>query len=550
MSKKLAFLSLAAATLLAACGEDLPDIEEGTTDEETEQTGEEFELDETDTDTLFIGMTNAPDSFNPLYSPGIAGKWIQRYMYDSLLVMPDPEVFEPALANSFETEDNQTFTIELNEDAHWTDGEPVTAHDVAYTLNAIADPDIQSNLNSRVTLIEGTDGEGNLEEGADELSGVEVIDDKTLSFTTKEPVDINLVQESIGFDILIAPEHIFGEYEGEEVATSDPATVPEVTSGPYQFENYEEDDHVHLSANPDYYRGAPQIEEIYGRILNGSILVTEFQAGNLHMAAGGTIGIVPHQDVELLEDVDGLVVEEYPSLTGQYVIINHNRFDDPDVRRAFIHATNRELIVDNLLEGRGEVLAAPYTSSNPYKHETLEPLEYDPELATELLEEAGFDFDEEIEFSIPSGNATREQAGELIHQDLVNLGLNVRMENYDFPTWLERANNHEYDMGMMGWGHRIDPDIANYISGSNAATVDDETVDALLTEGLSGTNFDERYPVYAELQEYIQENAIVIPLYAESQYSIQVEELNGGIQEYWQGSLANVHEWTLDPIEE
>jgi peptide/nickel transport system substrate-binding protein len=548
MKKRLAFLGFTAATLLVACGEDLPDLEEGTT-EEIEETDEQFELDESDTDTLFIGMTNAPDSFNPLYSPGIAGKWIQRYLYDSLLVMPDPETFEPALAASFDTEDNQTFTIEIDEDAYWTDGEPVTAHDVAFTLNAIANPDIQSNLNSRVVLIEGTDEGGSLVEGTDELSGVEVIDDKTLSFTTKEPVDIALVQESIGFDILIAPEHIFGEFEGEELASSAPATTPEVTSGPYQFETYEEDDYVHLTANADYYRGAPQIETIYGRILNGAVMITEFQAGNLHMAAGGTIGIVPHQDIPLLEDVEGLVVEEYPSLTGQYVIINNERFADPQVRRAILQATNRELLVDNLLEGRGEVLAAPYTSSNPYKHETLEPLEYDPELAVELLEDAGFDFDQEIELSVPTGNATREQAGELIHQWLTDIGLNVRMENYDFPTWLEMANNRDYDMGMMGWGHRIDPDIANYISGSNAATIEDETVDQLLAEGLNGTNFDERYPYYAELQEYIQENALVLPLYAESQYSIQVEELNGGIQEYWQGSLANVHEWTLDPIE-
>lgn len=549
MKKKLSILLFSTALFLVTCGEEIPDFEDSQSQDDIEEETEEFELDQSDTDTLYIGLTNAPDSFNPLYSPGIAGKWIQRYFYDSLLVMPEADRFEPALASSFTTDDNQTFTIDIAPDAFWTDGEPVVAEDVAYTLNAIANPDIQSNLNSRVTLIEGTDSTGVLEEELDELSGVEVIDEKTLTITTKQQVDIALLQESIGFDILIAPSHIFGEIADEDIATSEAATTPEVTSGPYTFVEYEEDDYVHLTANEEYYRGAPQIETIYARVLNGAILITEFQAGNLHMAAGGTIGIVPHQDIGLLESVDGLVVEEYPSLTGQYLIMNHERFDDPQVRLAFTHALDRELLVSNLLEENGEVLAAPYTSSNPYKHETLEPHPFDPEYAIQLLEEADFDFDQELEFSVPTGNATREQAGELIHQWLLEIGLNVRLENYDFPTWLEMANNHEYDFGLMGWGHRIDPDIANYIGGSNAVAISDPIIDDLLEQGLAGTNFDERYPIYAELQEYIQENAIIVPLYAESQYSIQVEELNGGIQEYWQGSLANVHEWSLEPAE-
>ena len=66
-------------------------------------------------DTLYIGMTNAPDSFNPLFNPGIAGQFAIRFMYDTLLGMPEPNKFTPQLAECFESQDNQNFTIKIND---------------------------------------------------------------------------------------------------------------------------------------------------------------------------------------------------------------------------------------------------------------------------------------------------------------------------------------------------------------------------------------------------------------------------------------------------
>lgn len=539
----------ASTMVLAACGDSAVP---GPEDTASEGDSSVPQTEEGDTSTLMIGMTNAPDSFNPFYAPGVAGKWVQRFMYDSLLVMPEADSFENALASSFETEDNQTFTIEIDPEANWTDGEPVTANDVAFTLNAIANPEVETSLGTRIAMIQGTDDSGVLEEGAEELSGVEVTGDKSLTITTKTPVDIALMQEFVGFDVLIAPEHIFGEIEPTEISNSEAATQPTVFSGPYEFVEYDNDNYVQLEANPDYYRGAPEIETIYGRIMNGTALVTEFQAGNLHMAAGGGIGMVPISDISLLEDVEGLVVEENPSFNGQYMIINNERFPDPEVRRALIHAIDRQLAVDNLLEGRGEVLASMYSSASPYQSDEIEPLEYDPELATQMLEDAGFDFSQTLKFGVPTGNAVREQNGNLIQQALTEIGVQVDQQNYDFPTWLQTAQDMDYDIGLMGFGHTVDPNVATYIqtgaSSNNTGTADPE-IDRLLEEGMAGTSFDERFPIYEELSQYMQDQAVIAPLYSDSQFSVQVDYLNGGINEYWAGSLYNVHEWTLDPQE-
>lgn len=544
----------ASSLFLAACDNgDVPDLEEDTTAEEgSEETAEGTpEVDGEDGSTLMIGLTNAPDSFNPFYRPGVAGTWIQRFFYDSLLVMPTADSFEPALG-SFETEDNQVFTVNIDPDANWSDGEPVTADDVAFTLNTIANPEVETTLGTSVAMIEGTDSSGVREEGTDELAGVEVVDDKTLTITTKSPVDLAYLSEFLGFNVLIAPKHVFEGIEIVDIPNSEAATMPSVFSGAYQFVEYDNDNYVHLEANPDYYRGAPEIETVYARVMNGTALITEFQAGNLHMTAGGGIGMVPVQDVGLLEDIEGLVVEENPSFNGQYMIINNEKFDDPQVRQAFAYALNRQLTVDNLLGGRGEVLASTYSSASPYKDDSIEPLEYDPELAEEMLVEAGFDFDTPLEFVVPTGNAVREQNGNLIEQWFSEIGVEVNLNTYDFPTWLAMAQDLDYDIGLMGWGHTVDPNIASYVQtggASNNMGLSDPTIDDLLEQGMAGTDYDERFPIYSDLQEHMKDVMPIVPLYSDSQFSVQVDRLNGGIKEYWAGSLHDLHEWTLEAEE-
>lgn len=541
----------ASAAILAACGEDLPEMEEGGDAESSEESALDTELDASDDSTLFVGMTNAPDTFNPFDRPGVAGTWAQRFFYESILSMPTADTFEPRLG-TMETEDNQVFTVTINEDANWTDGEPVTSNDVAFTLNAIAHPSVATSRGVSVAMIEGTTGAGVLEDGLEELPGVEIIDDKTLEITTKQPVDLAYISEFLGHDVLIAPEHVFGEIPGEDIPQSEAATMPSVFSGAFKFVEYQENDYLHLEKNEEYYRGEPQIDDIYLRVMNGTALLTEFQAGNLHMAAGGGIGMVSHEDIGLLEEVDGLIVEENASFNGQYMVINttDSRFEDPQVRRALAHAMNSELTVENLLHGRGEVLASTYSSASPYHNPDLEPLEYNPELAREMLEDAGFDFDEPIDFVVPTGNVIREQNGDLIEQWLTEIGLNVVQSNYDFATWMTMAQEQDYDLGLMGWGHTADPNIQNYVytdAPNNSMGYSDSRIDELVDAGNAGINFDERYPIYQELSQYMQEVMQIVPLYSDSQFGVKVDYMEGGIDEYWAGSLHDLHEWSLNP---
>lgn len=544
MKKKnlLALLFTSLLLFLAACGPALPEQNTAGSEDVT------ADLPTSDGESLVIGMTNAPAEMNPFYAQGTSSQWAQRFIYESLVDMVAPSVFESRLGE-ITTEDNQVFTIKMNADAYWSDGIPVSADDLAYTINTIAHPDVLTSKGAKILMIEGTDESGKSLDGG-ELSGVRIIDEKTVEIKTKTPLDINYFMEIFGRDVMIAPKHVFSEIPYEEIHTSEAANQPTVTNGAYKYVEYKEEDYLHLAANPDYYQGAPKINEVFIRVVNATNFPSELQAGNIQMLTAGGFGNITHEDAVLLEDTEHLVIEPMPSTIVQYMMFNteNERYADPRVRRALGHALNLDIAIENLLLGNGEVSPGPYTSASAYIHPTLEPLSYDQELAKSLLEEAGFDFNEPITLAVPTGNLLREQMGDLIEQWLEQIGLTVNQERFDFTTHISNSRNGDYEINLMGMAHTYDPDISHFMGtggGSNYPQYSDEKMDSLLQQGREATDPEERRAIYNELQEYFQEQSPAIPLYSENEYKVQDKKLKGGIDEFQLGATANIHEWEL-----
>lgn len=539
----LLLLMMTLLVFLGACADELPDVSSNTKQSDEEQltpTGNEDE-------TLIIGISNNIDSLNPFLRNGLVSTYVQRFFYETILNMEGPTEFEPRLGE-FTTEDNQNFQLKLIEGATWSDGEPITTEDVYYTINTIADPDTLTSSGLHVAMIEGTEASGKRVDGQEELSGLEIIDDYTMNIRTKRPVDINYLSEFLGFQVLIAPEHVFSEIDPADLQTSDPAVRPTVTGGPYQFVENKEDNYLHLTANENYYRGAPQIKDIYFRVLDGVSIVTELQSGNIDMTAGAGIGVVPDEDIPLIEDIEHLNVESSIGNGVQYMVINHERerFANPKVRQAIAYAVDQELAFENLLHGNGELTPTMYTSMNPYKNEDIEPIPYDPEKAKQLLEEANFDFSEPVQIVVPTGNVAREQMADLTQQWLQNLGMDVQQEKYDFTTWLSKAREGDFDLGFVGQSHTYDPNVQNNFGtggASNYGSISDPVLDQYIEEGMNGTSFEERKPIYDDMQEYFMETMPAIPLYTEAEYIIKDKRLVGGAKPFFQATTNNVHEW-------
>lgn len=497
---------------------------------------------------LYVGMSNAPDSFNPLFNPGTAATWTLRYMFDTLLVQPAANEFKPGLADSIDTTDNQNYTIKLNPKATWSDGKPITADDVIYTLNIIANPKVESSKGSRIYFLEGLSGVGKLPEGVTEIPNLKKVDDHTVTFKTKTPMDPALVKGFIGYEVFIVPKHIYETVAPEKISTADFVTKPTVSSGPYKFVQYKTGDYVEMAANENYFKGKPKISKIFIRIMNGTNLVTELQSGGIQIVASGGIGNIPVQDLEVLKQNSKLSVTTAPNFSGQYLIANNEIYNEK-FRQALTYAVNRERIVKDLFKGTAEIIPSMYTSASPYMNKNLTPYGYNPEKAKQLLAESGVDLSKEITMAVPIGNTIREQSADLIQQDLQAVGLKVQIQKFDFPTHLGKMKKGDYELGLLGFGSSIDPDVSSYLvpgGANNYSHTNDPVLTEMFAKAATLTSSEQRKVAYDEIQVYLQQKQFLTALYVQYYILVQNKALKGGFGTFWEGGLYDLYNWTLD----
>ncbi|MFC4320330.1 ABC transporter substrate-binding protein [Litchfieldia salsa] len=472
--------------------------------------------------TMFLGMVNPPTGFNPINSGDVAAVFLQKFMFESFLEMDGALNFEPKLAESFETTDNQTFTIKLNKDAKWSDGTPVSAEDVEFTFNLVANPLVETSVGAYISTFEGLDSGGKLPEGETEIPSVEIIDEKTIQFKTVKPVDPNMIKEQLGAKLLILPKHVLGEVDPAKLSQHPFMQKPTVTNGPFKFVQYAKDQYVEFEANTDYYLGAPELSKLFVKIMPAANMVAQLQTGELHMNVAGGIGKIIPTDYETVDKLENITTSIEPTIGFQTMMFNTETIKDVKVRQAITYALDRQKIVDNLLKGNGEVVDGPYTSVSPYLNKDVESYTYNQEKAKELLEEVSWDFDQTIKLVVPTGNKVREQSADLITQDLEAIGLKVEMTTYDFPTIMQKGAAGEFDLLLIGFTFTLDPEISALYAPNgtyNFMSFENKRVTELLTLGKAEPSAEVRKEIYNELQEIHHNELPYISLYSDSDYS-------------------------------
>ncbi|TDF93724.1 ABC transporter substrate-binding protein [Paenibacillus piri] len=498
---------------------------------------------------ITIGMTNPPLMFNPTdtdASGSNAAMFVNRYLYDNLLKMTAPLEFKLQLAESFEQKDDRTYVIKLRKEANWSDGKPVTSHDFEFTANLVANPKTLTTVRPYIGFLEGLNEKGRLPEGVSKLSGIKIIDDKTFELVTAAPVDPNLVKERL-CDFPIVPKHV--------LESTDPAALnghpfwknPNVTSGAYAFNKFE-NGVVQLTANQSYYRGAPKIGEVVVKVMPAANMVAQLQSQEIDMNAGQGPGNIPPKEWETIKQMAHIRTMEEPTRRYNSIEINTVKIPDKKVRQAMAYAINREAIVNQLMKGIGEIQNGPYAPSHPYYDKDILKYSYNPEKAKQMLKEAGWDSNKTLEFIVPTGDAVREMAGNIIQQNLEAAGIKVKQVNYDFATAVQKAVKGEFDLLISSFSTIIDPDGPSNTYKSTAALNDmrykNPRVDELFALGMKETNKDKRFAIYKELQNIIQEDVPLITIYSEKNLialNKAVEGRGGTIY----GMHFDVNEWKI-----
>ncbi|HYK73109.1 MAG TPA: ABC transporter substrate-binding protein [Pseudoneobacillus sp.] len=496
-------------------------------------------------DTLFLGMVNPPILFNPINSSDVASTWVEKFMFDSLLEMDGPLNFVPRLADSFETSDNQTYTIKLNAKANWSDGKPVTAEDMAFTLNLVANPKVETTVGGYIATLDGLDASGKLPEGVTEIPSVKVIDEKTLEFKTSKPVDPNMLKEQLGVKFMVLPKHILKDVDPSKLSQHPFFQNPNVTNGAYKFVKYQKDQFVELAANDNYYFGKPETKKIFVKIMPAPNLVAQLQTGELDMNIASGIGKIAVQDYETVEKMKNVRTKVEPTIGFQTMEFNTKTIQDPKVRQAIAYALDRNVLVDKLLKGYGEVVDGPYTSLNPYLNKDMENYKHDPEKAKQLLEEAGWDFNKPIRLVVPIGNKIREQSAPIIAQQLQQVGLKVEVTTYDFPTLLQKGKAGDFDLLLIGFTLTLDPDVSMLYGAKgpyNFSGYNNSKSDELLASGKTEPDADNRKQIYNELQAIWNEDMPIITLYSDSDFSGISKDVKYGEPKVF-GFHHNIHKW-------
>ena len=494
-----------------------------------------------------VGVTNTIGSINPLLlNGGEINKYATALMFLPLMELDADLNFEGMLADSITTEDNKNFIVHIDDAATWSDGTPVTADDVVYTALRLASPVI-GNTAMMYYVFEGVGDDGFVEEGAESIDGIQKVDDKTVQFTTKEEMPITTFENSYARYLLTLPKHVIEQYSEEELSTADWFNHPDVVSGPFIVTDFDVDHYISYEANKDYWKGAPKIDKLNIKIVDGSQLYAGLQSGEIDITQQ-TMSDIPQEDYESVEALDNVDVVYGSPVTNQSVFIQTKNVPDVKVRQAMLYAIDRQQILEELLNGHGEIVDGFLSSASPFYDDSLTPVSYDPEKAKALLEEAGWDGSQTIRFYVNSGDSTFVNAASIIAAEWAAVGIKAEIQTVDFATLMSVAGTEDYDVLAVQYTYApVDPypDVAWLLGGEGSWTgYSDDTLNDALTKSQLTSDPEETKELFSVVDKKVQEDVPMFSAYVISAQGAVSKRITGAAPSVY-GFFNDVQNWDV-----
>ena len=494
-----------------------------------------------------VGVTNTIGSLNPLLlNGGEINKYATGLMFLPLMELDADLNFEGMLADSITTEDNKNFIVHIDDAATWSDGTPVTADDVVYTALRLASPVI-GNTAMMYYVFEGVGDDGFVEEGAESIDGIQKVDDKTVQFTTKEEMPITTFENSYARYLLTLPKHVIEQYSEEELSTADWFNHPDVVSGPFIVTDFDVDHYISYEANKDYWKGAPKIDKLNIKIVDGSQLYAGLQSGEIDITQQ-TMSDIPQEDYESVEALDNVDVVYGSPVTNQSVFIQTKNVPDVKVRQAMLYAIDRQQILEELLNGHGEIVDGFLSSASPFYDDSLTPVSYDPEKAKTLLEEAGWDGSQTIRFYVNSGDSTFVNAASIIAAEWAAVGIKAEIQTVDFATLMSVAGTEDYDVLAVQYTYApVDPypDVAWLLGGEGSWTgYSNDTLNEALTKSQLTSDPEETKELFSVVDKKVQEDVPMFSAYVISAQGAVSKRITGATPSVY-GFFNDVQNWDV-----
>ena len=494
-----------------------------------------------------VGVTNTLETLNPLLmNGGEINRQATSLMFLPLVELDKDLNFEGALADSITTEDNLNFIVHINEDATWSDGTPITAYDVEYTARRICSPVI-ANATMLFYVFEGVGDDGFVEEGAESVSGIKVLDDKTIQFTAKAPMSLTTFQSTYGRYLMTLPKHVIEQFSEAELSTAEWFSKPDVVSGPFFVTDYDVDHYITYEANKDYWRGTPKLEKLNIKIVEGSQLYAGLQSGEIDITQH-TMSDIPIEDYESIEALEHIQTVYGSAVTNQSMFIQTANVPDVRVRQAMLYGMDREMILEQLLKGHGEVVDGFLSSASPFFDDSIEAVTYNPEKAKQLLAEANWDSNQKLRFYVNSGDSVFVNAAMIIASQWEAVGIKTEIQTVDFATLMDVSGTGEFDILAVQYTYPpVDPyvDIAWLLSGAGSWTgYADSAIDEALAKTQLTSDIAETTELYSIVDKKVQEDVPMISAYVISAQGAMNKRLVGA-EPCVYGFFNDVHNWDV-----
>lgn len=486
---------LISSGLLAACNSGDSTSASDTSGGETTASGEPV----TGGTLTFARSLDAEAGLNPINAPNNGSIFTIQQIFDQLVEVNGSEL-EPGLAESWDTsKDGLEWTFHLR-DAQFSNGDPVTAEDVQFSIERFADPEININY---ATL------------GA-AIKSIDVVDDKTVKVTLST-VDGPFLDNLAMFAAAIVPQKVV-----EDVGDKAFAEAP-IGSGPFMVTEFKRGQQTVLERNPHYWReGEPYLDGVtFEFVPDANTRTLQLRSGEVDVADG-----LPYNQVESLEGTDGINVEVADSLKWDSIFFNTSvaPLDEVEVRQALNYATPKEQILETVLFGNATV-ANSQIPPVKYWDESIEPYPYDLEQAQELISQSSVPDGFDLELQIPSGDAVEKQTAEIVKAEWAKIGVNVTIVPRDFGTmfgdWLAGKGGEAatFPGDALSSDTLSDDEIAALVYDpaaglSSLGTFYDNPKAVDLLEEAKGTlDEDERAQAFSELQQLGQDDVPAAPLF-------------------------------------
>lgn len=487
-------IALLAGSMMAGCGSQKTQVqpESSQTAETSETKQEETKKEEAAEQTVAkdevvvtMPMTSEPEAgFDPAYGWG-AGEHVHEPLIQStLLVTTNDLQIDKDLATNYEvSEDGLTWTVDIRDDVSFTDGEKLTAQDVAFTYNTCKE---KSTVNDFTMLKEAV-----------------AVDDDTVEFHMTKPYSIwPYTMAMVG----IVPDHAYDESYGQHP----------IGSGRYIMKQWDKGQQVIFEANPDYYGEAPKMKKVTVLFMEEDAALAAAMAGQAdvaHTAASYSDQSLDGYELMAVETVDnrGLNLPCVEPYEKDGVVYGNAFTADVNVRRAINIGLDRMSMIEQVLNGYGSP-AYSVCDKLPWYNDISEE-DFDRDRALELLDEAGWKAGSdgirekdgvkaELTILFSNGDSVRQALAEHAANQMREMGIQVKTEGVGWDTAYDRAQSQPL---VWGWGAHTPMELYNIYHTQEDGLAEyspykNERVDAYMDQALEAKTLEESYELWQSAQ--------------------------------------------------